>query len=235
MISVIIPIWNSSKTLLKCLDSILVQTYDDCEVIIVDDGSVDKSVEITKSYALKFKNKNIELKILQHKKNMGAPATRNTGFKNSRGEYIIFCDSDVVLEPNTFLLMLETIKNHSEASYVYSSFMWGSKFFRVGEFNEEKLKQGPFIHTTALIRRSDFPATGWDESIKKLQDWDLWLTMLEDGHEGYWIDKTLFKVFPGGIISSWLPSFAYKLMPFLPNVKKYKKAVEIIKKKHHLI
>jgi hypothetical protein len=87
----------------------------------------------------------------------------------------------------------------------------------------------------SLIRRSDFPETGWDESIKKLQDWDLWLTMLEQGHVGLWINKILFRVTPGGTISSWLPAAAYKLLPFLPAVKKYKAAVKIVKAKHGLI
>jgi hypothetical protein len=102
----------------------------------------------------------------------------------------------------------------------------------VGEFSAEKLTKMPYIHTMALIKRKDFPATGWDESIKKLQDWDLWLTMLEQGKIGYWVHQVLFTVAPGGIYSSWLPSAAYKLLPFLPAVKKYQAAVKIIKTKH---
>jgi hypothetical protein len=104
----------------------------------------------------------------------------------------------------------------------------------VGEFNAEKLKTAPYIHTMGLIRRSDFPAAGWDINIKKLQDWDLWLTMLEQGHEGLWVNQILFTIAPGGIISSWLPASAYLLFPFLPTVKKYKRAVQIVKHKHGL-
>ena len=90
------------------------------------------------------------------------------------------------------------------------------------------------MHSASFIRREHFSSVGWDESIKKLQDWDLWLTMLEQGHTGIWIGQILFKAQTGGTMSSWLPSFAYKLFPFLPSVKKYKKAVKIIKKKHGL-
>jgi len=86
----------------------------------------------------------------------------------------------------------------------------------------------------ALIKRADFPVGGWDESIKKFQDWDLWLTMLNAGKSGVWVDKVLFKIAPGGSISSWLPSFAYKLFPFLPSVKKYQAAMAVIKNKHGL-
>ena len=86
----------------------------------------------------------------------------------------------------------------------------------------------------ALIRREDFPATGWDESLKKFQDWDLWLTMLSLGKIGYFIPQVLFTISTGGVMSSWLPSFAYKLLPFLPTVKKYKAAKAVIFKKHGL-
>jgi hypothetical protein len=90
----------------------------------------------------------------------------------------------------------------------------------------------PYIHTSSLIRRADFP--GFDETLKKFQDWDLWLSIAESGGKGVWIDKMLFSVAPGGSMSDWLPAIAYRLLPFLPAVKKYNKARLIIKKKHGL-
>jgi hypothetical protein len=129
---------------------------------------------------------------------------------------------------------LEALEKNTEASYVYPNFLWGKKLFRIGAFDEERLKSAPMIHTMSLIRREAFPEKGWDESIKKLQDWDLYLTMLKENKKGVWVDEILFKIEPGGTISNWLPSFAYKLFPFLPSVKKYKKAVEIVRQKHNL-
>ncbi len=96
----------------------------------------------------------------------------------------------------------------------------------------------PYIHTTALIRREHFP--GFDEKIKKFQDWDLWLTMLEQGHEGIWLPEVLFKVYTQKDgLSSWLPKFFYripwkKLGIRIKAIEKYEKAREIIKKKHQL-
>lgn len=231
MISIIIPIYNQADKLGGCLNSILGQNYKNYEIIIVNDGSTD-DIEKQKS-KIRSENGNIKLKIIDQK-NLGAPAARNRGFRESKGEYLFFCDADVILKSEALAAMIAALKNHPEASYVYSSFLWGRKYFRLGPFSEEKLKKAPGIHTVSLIRREHFPKFGWDESIKKLQDWDLYLTMLAEGHKGVWIDKILFKVSPGGIMSSWLPSFAYKLLPFLPSVKKYKKAVEIVKKKHAL-
>jgi len=230
MISIIIPIYNQANKLPKCLDSIFGQTYKNFEIIIVNDGSTDDVQEIIKEYGNKLK----VIKFIKLKVNGGAPAARNRGFRESRGEYLFFCDADAVLVPWALETMLGTLESHLEASFAYSSFLWGKKLFKVGPFSEEKLKAGPCIHTMSLIRREAFPKEGWDESIKKLQDWDLYLTMLEKGHKGFWLDKILFQIRPGGTISSWLPSLAYKLLPFLPEVKKYKQAVAIIRNKHKL-
>jgi len=257
MISIIIPIYNQADKLPKCLDSILEQSYKDYEVIIVDDGSTDNVQKIIKEYEGKLKvsaeggsqpeadqplagatilggkSQSANWRII-NQNNKGAPAARNRGFSESRGDFLFFCDADAVLAPEALETMLEALKSHPEASYAYSSFLWGRKLFKLWPFSEERLKQMPFIHTMSLIRREAFPKDGWDESIKKLQDWDLYLTILENGHKGFWLDKVLFRIKPGGIISSWLPSFAYKLLPFLPAVKKYKQAVAVIKNKHKL-
>jgi hypothetical protein len=93
----------------------------------------------------------------------------------------------------------------------------------------------PYISSMSLVRTKDFPITGWDENLKKFQDWDLWLTIGEQRGKGIWIDQPLFSACANGTMSSWLPSFAYKFLPFLPTVMKYKKAVRLIKEKHGLL
>jgi hypothetical protein len=89
----------------------------------------------------------------------------------------------------------------------------------------------PYIHTTSLIRRDHF--VGFDPSLKRFQDWDLWLTMMEKGDHGYYLPEILFTVSAGGTMSHWLPKFAYRL-PWLKKVKQYLAAEQIIKAKHHL-
>src|SRR5680860_76902 len=232
MISVIIPLYNGEKTIVKTLTSLINQTYQDFEVIIINDGSTDNSEVIASSYLQKIQSNNRFFFLSQD--NQGAPAARNKGFKESKGEFILFCDADAILAPMALEAMLNNLQRHPEASYAYSSFNWGKKLFRLNEFNPEQLKTAPYIHSLSLIRRVDFPVTGWDESIKKFKDWDLWLTMLEQKKIGIWIPQVLFKILPGGTMSSWLPSFAYKLLPFLPAVKKYQTAMQIIKQKHGL-
>jgi glycosyltransferase involved in cell wall biosynthesis len=234
MISIIIPAYNRSEQLRCCLDSIMAQTFKNFEVIIINDGSTDNSLDIAKEYKKKFEEVNINCKIIDQE-NKGAPNARNHGFQASKGEYVIFCDADAILQRSCLWDMVNALQNNPEASYAYSSFYWGNKFFKLQPFDGKKLRQMPYIHTISLIRTKAFPTTGWDEGIKKLQDWDLWLTMLEEGHQGIWLDKNLFRVCPNGNISSWLPSFAYKIFPFLPAAKKYLAAVRSVKEKHGLL
>lgn len=232
MISIIIPVYNQAEKLIKTLASLERQSYTDYEVIIVNDGSTDNVEKIFADYSKKITATNSYTFLNQE--NRGAPAARNRGFQASKGEYLFFCDADAVLKPEALEIMISHLSLSAESSYVYPDFYWGRKLFKGSDFSAETLKERPCIHTMALIKREDFPAQGWDESIKKLQDWDLWLTMLENGKVGFHIPQVLFTVTPGGTISTWLPSFAYKLLPFLPSVKKYQAAVKVIKEKHGL-
>jgi glycosyltransferase involved in cell wall biosynthesis len=232
MISIIIPVYNGEKTLIDTIKSIENQSYTNLEIIIVNDGSEDKTVKVFEDFCQKNELKHNYFFINQA--NKGAPAARNRGRREAQGDFLLFCDADAVLKPEALEEMLKALKSNPEASYAYSSFYWGKKLFKLWPFDSEKLKKMPCIHTMSLIRKKDFPKEGWDEKIKKLQDWDLWLTMLENGHKGVFIDKILIKIKPGGTISSWLPSFTYKLLPFLPLVKKYKKALKVIREKHNL-
>jgi glycosyltransferase involved in cell wall biosynthesis len=177
----------------------------------------------------------IKIEFIHNTINHGAPYSRNKGFRKSRGEFLLFCDADIIFTANALETMHSVLQKNPSASYAYPSFRHGHKLFWLWEFDAEKLKQMPYIHSSALIRREHFPKNGWDENIKRLQDWDLWLTMLSEGHTGVWINKELFRIQGGGhTMSDWVPSFFYKAFPFLPAVKKYKMAAEVIKQKHRL-
>ena len=101
-ISIIVPIYNADKYLEKCLSSIIEQTYTDIEIILVNDGSSDRSEEICQKYA--DRDKRIKY-VLQ--KNMGVVATRRNGILHASGEYVTFVDADDHIEPETY----ETIVN----------------------------------------------------------------------------------------------------------------------------
>lgn len=228
-VSIIIPVYNHAREIGPCLDSIFEQTYQNYEIIVVNDGSTDNFREAIAPYRENIK--------LIEQENQGANAARNRGFKDSNGEMVIFCDADIVMYPDMIDAMVQTLNNRPKASYAYSSFKYGWKTFKLFPFDPEKLKQMNYIHTSSMIRREDFP--GFDENIKRLQDWDLWLTMLEHGKNGRWIDEVLFKIKPRHKhnMSEWVPSFMYRLPKFMrpKAVKKFEIAKEVIQKKHHLI
>ncbi|MFA5359475.1 MAG: glycosyltransferase family A protein [Patescibacteria group bacterium] len=230
MISIIIPVYNQAEHLANCLASIKKQTYDNYEIIIINDGSTDNIIKIIEKFKKIF---GLKLSYFDQE-NRGANAARNRGAKLAKGEYIIFCDADVVMESTMLELMLKTLKDNPNASFCYSSFFWGNKKFKLWLYDASRLKQMPCININSLIKKGHFP--GFDETLKKFQEWDLWLTMLRENHTGVWVNKTLYKVAVGGTqtMSNWLPSFVYKLFPFLPAVKKYNQAMDIIKKKHNL-
>ena len=93
MISVIIPVYNAEKYLLLCMESILGQSYSDLEVILVNDGSTDKSLEICKQYENNYENV-----VLINQHNHGVSNARNRGLEVAKGEYISFVDADDWLE-----------------------------------------------------------------------------------------------------------------------------------------
>jgi glycosyltransferase involved in cell wall biosynthesis len=229
MISIIIPVYNQAAKLRVCLLSISQQDYTDYEVIIVDDGSSDQPVQIFEACQHLFSQ---PLQFVSQS-NQGANAARNHGRSLAHGQYLLFCDADAELIPTALSQFYQALQAHPEASYVYSNFYYGFKLFHPGSFSADRLRQEPFIHTMSLIRATDFP--GFDPALKRFQDWDLWLTILAQGHQGHWLDQALFKITPGGTISSWLPSFVYKLLPWLPAVKAYHQAESIIKHKHELL
>lgn len=108
-ISIIIPLYNTEKYIGECLDSILAQTFDDYEVIVVDDCSTDNSVKIVESYIPKFNDK---LQLIRSEVNSGGAGTpRNIGLRMSRGEYIFFMDSDDAIIKYAMKVCYETAIN----------------------------------------------------------------------------------------------------------------------------
>lgn len=158
-VSIVVPIYNVEEYLEKCLDSLVEQTYKNIELILVNDGSTDRSLEIAERYAEKYQ----QIKLITQK-NGGLSKARNTGMKLAEGEYLCFVDSDDWLELDTvqeiitfmekddldlclfgangYLLDEKGLQRQSEGDYCYSSKCKGiysgkelfSRLYSVGEF-----------------------------------------------------------------------------------------------------
>lgn len=108
-VSIIVPIYNSEKCLSRCIESILVQKFTDFELLLVDDGSLDRSGEICDEYAYN----DLRIKVF-HKGNGGASSARNLGLSKAEGEWIAFVDSDDYLLPSFLDVLIRLIKNDTD-------------------------------------------------------------------------------------------------------------------------
>lgn len=139
-ISVIVPIFKVEKFIERCAESLFNQTFDDFEVIFVDDASPDSSIKVLESVIAKYPAFHNRVKIMRHEKNKGLPAARNSGLKVATGDYIYHLDSDDYIEQD----MLEEMVNaaqYCDADIVYCD------FFLSTEYHERFISQ-PNVETT---------------------------------------------------------------------------------------
>lgn len=124
-----------------------------------------------------------------------ANATRNSGFKLSSAPYILFSDADINWYPDALSILVMKLDIYTRASYVYGAYYLvdgKDRNLRCNRFfNATGLRQLNYISSMSIIRREHFP--GWDEDIQRLQDWALWLDMLNKKRYGVFCGKILFE------------------------------------------
>lgn len=161
VISVIVPVYNVDSYLPQCMDSILSQSYEALEVILIDDGSTDGSGALCDAY----EKKDPRVRVI-HQKNGGAASAKNAGLRIATGEYLTFVDSDDFLEPGAYLFMVSTLESYG-ADVVQSGFR---NVFT--DLQEERIAQDPLREYEAIeyLRRytSDWTcALLWDKLYKR--------------------------------------------------------------------
>ena len=115
-ISVLIPVYNVEQYIEKCAESLFKNTIaNECEFIFTNDGSTDSSIQRLNTLIEKFPELKNNIVVLQHEKNMGLGATRNTGFDNAKGKYIICTDSDDWVEPDYLEKLFETAEKDASS------------------------------------------------------------------------------------------------------------------------
>lgn len=164
-ISIIVPVYNTSKYLRNCLVSLVSQTLSDIEFILVDDGCTDNSGEICEEYAAN----DSRFKVI-HQQNGGSAAARQTGLDNAQGEYVIVCDSDDWVEPDMYAKMFRKAKE-TDADMVlcgyFAEYNDGRSvpcqtFFKKNEGivdNFDLIKRGAGSSWVKLIKKSLFEKT----------------------------------------------------------------------------
>lgn len=179
MISVIIPAYNSEKTILKAIKSVVSQTYETWEIIIVDDGSKDKTIEVIEDFvsSLSIPNQN---KIILHKQsNQGPSMARNKGVELSKGEFIAFLDSDDEWSvENKLELQMQYFSNDNEIALIGAGHdekrINSNIVFKVISFNTLLLKNY-FATPSVILKKEIFNKFKFDVNKKYSEDFKLWL------------------------------------------------------------
>jgi glycosyltransferase involved in cell wall biosynthesis len=120
-VSVLVPVYNVERYLEECLDSVLRQPDVNLEVVCIDDCGTDRSVDILEHY----KSQDDRIRIVSHSENRGLSAARNTGIESAQGEYIVFLDSDDLLNPDCLALQVAAIRrDQADMVYFHTDLLW---------------------------------------------------------------------------------------------------------------
>lgn len=177
LISVVLPTYNGSRYLPAALDSVLAQTCPDWELIVVDDGSTDKTPQIISRYTAL----DARIRSIRHTQNRKLPAALNSGFAAARGQFFSWISDDNLYRPQALARMVETLQAHPEAAVVYSDMAFIDE---TGALTGQMFHAPPpqalaykasvglcFMYRRAVQEKLG----GYDEGLFLAEDYDFWL------------------------------------------------------------
>ena len=203
-ISVAMGIFNVEETLGEALDSLLNQTYQDFDIVLCDDGSSDKSLQIAKEYQNRFPNRII---VLQNEKNMGLNYTLNHCLEHCSGEYVARMDGDDLCDETRFEKQVAFLDFHPEYAFVSSPMKYFDENGYWGESHEIECPVAmdfiygiPFSHAPVMVRKEVYDAVGGysvDEKLLRVEDYNLYMKMYAKGYKGYNLQEPLYSMRDG--------------------------------------
>ena len=182
LVSVIIPVFNGEKTIQETIESVLNQTLTDLELLVINDGSQDGTLDIVKRIP------DSRIQIFSYP-NAGQSTSRNRGIELAKGEYVSFIDADDLWTPDKLEAQLQALQAKPKAGVAYSWTNWideSSQLLGKGSYNTEqgevfaKLLLNDFVAngSNVLIRREALTEVGgFDPLVTPAEDWDLWLRL----------------------------------------------------------
>jgi glycosyltransferase involved in cell wall biosynthesis len=186
-VAVIIPCYNSSRFVGEAIASVLAQTYDSTEVVVVNDGSTDASREILGGYGDRIR--------IIDQANRGLAGARNSGIDATASTFIAFLDADDRWHPRKIAAQVEYLTGHPRASLVFCDRAWiderglpiAAPMHRAPlEPSLQTLIRGNFIQpSTVLLRREALGGDRFDAGMPGTEDWDLWLRLAARSELGY--------------------------------------------------
>lgn len=196
LISIVVPVYNAEKFILETIECVINQSWQQWELVLVDDGSTDQSRTIMEKMAA------VDSRIkVMHLTNSGAAEARNQGTKAARGRYLAFLDADDIWEPGKLQKELEFMKKH-KAAFVFTGYEFADeqgcgngRIVRVPETlsYKEALKNTTIFTSTVMF---DVKILGKDALLMpkiKSEDTALWWRILRNGSLAYGLDENLVK------------------------------------------
>ena len=195
LVSVIMPVYNRIGIVKHAIDSVLKQSYKNFELIIIDDGSNDGTVELIESIS----NKDNRIKLIKHEENKGVCKSRNDGLKIAKGEYIFYLDSDNTWKKEYLKTMVGAYLELPDAKALYSGQYIAKNYFspiervRYGSFNKSLLYNRNYIDLNCFTHKKEVynEIGGFRENLKRLNDYDYILKIVDNDFKIYSIPVIL--------------------------------------------
>lgn len=182
LVSVIIPAYNAEKTILETIESLQEQTLSDFEIIVINDGSTDRTIELLSALS------DPRLKVFSYE-NGGLPTARNRGISHATGEFISFIDADDLWTSDKLQAQIEALQVHPEAGVAYSwtafinessqfLYAWEPIYFEGDIYPEILLQNFISSGSNILVRKQFIEQAGlFDPSLKSAEDWDYYIRL----------------------------------------------------------
>lgn len=195
MFSIIIPYYNKAKYIQRCLTSVLNQTFQDFEILLIDDGSTDGGLLfITDNYSSKI--------TVLHQENKGVSAARNKGIENAKHPFIAFLDADDCWHHQFLQKLKEVIENENDVKIIGTHYSRDKEFLSTDADNLNYFKfenyfksaiNNTYFTSSSTIITTDFFAKnkGFNTDLKKGEDIDLWVRTVHSGGNAFYIKNTL--------------------------------------------
>jgi glycosyltransferase involved in cell wall biosynthesis len=181
-VSIIVPVYNGAETITETLESIRSQTYKNLEVMVIDDGSTDRTAEVARRFCDVFS--------YIYQPNSGQSSTLNRGWLMSRGRYLSYLSADDILYPNAVDKLVKHLEENPSLSVIYPDYNLIDANSRVmrrinaPDFNARDLVEKIIVQPgpAAFFRREVFESTkGWKHDLKIAADFDFWLRAQAQG------------------------------------------------------
>lgn len=187
-VGVVILSFNKRWILPQFFESLAAQTRKPDKAIIVDDCSKDGTPELLRVAYWRYPT-------IRLPKNLGQGAARNIGVRCLKTTFVLFLDGDIVMEPDMIEAMESSLLANPETSIAYCHYKReGSRTDDVKSmaWNPDHLKLVNYVSMISMVRREHLPTPVMDESLRRYEDWDLWIRMMKAGRSGILVDRALF-------------------------------------------